>query len=305
MDPVISSILRSWAIRPALLILFIILGTLYITGWRRLRKKSKQNRLATGWHLFAYLTALVLIGVALMSPLDVLSGQLFYMHMIQHLLLTMFAAPLLMLANPLPFILWGLPNKQRQSVGHLLSKTLSKPAAFRKQLRLITSPGICWAAMALILWGWHDPNMYNGALGDDFVHDLEHITFFFSALLYWWHATGAGPRIHKLMSRPARVGYLLAGVPVTMAPGIVIAFATNVLYTHYESMPRLPAPLTISVLTDQTIGGIIMWVAGSMMYIIAALVVIAGWLQEEEHKRPLREEKWGNEKMIAPGIDSK
>lgn len=305
MDPVISSILRSWAIRPGILLIFIALGIFYTLGWIRLRSKSKANKGVTVWHLVAYLTALLLLIIALMSPLDVLGGQLFYMHMIQHLLLTMFVAPLLMLANPLPFVLWGLPTKLRQTAGRGLSKLLSKNAPFRKQLKAVTRPGVSWALMAVLLWGWHDPNLYNAALRSDFVHDLEHFTFFFSALLYWWHVTGAGPKIHKLMSRPMRVGYLLAGVPVNMAPGIVISFATNVLYTHYQTVPRLPAPFTMSVIDDQTIGGIIMWVPGSMMYIIAALVVIARWLQTEESKAPLREETWGEDKMIAPGVRSK
>lgn len=293
-----SAILRSWEIQPFILILFIVLGTLYTRGWWQLRQKSVHNKLATGWHLFAYITALILITIALMSPIDVLGGLLFYMHMIQHLLLTMFAAPLLMLANPLPFILWGLPDKQRRTAARWLSQLLSKNAPFRKQLKAVTGPGVCWIIMVAFLWGWHDPDMYNSALRSEVVHNLEHITFFLSALLYWWHATGAGPRIHKLMSRPARIGYLLAGIPANMLPGIAISFSTSVLYTYYETVPRLPAPFTVSVLSDQTIGGIIMWVPGSMMFIIAALAVIAAWLQEEEQKKITYQQKSADKELL-------
>lgn len=285
MDPVLNSILRSWDWRPGLLLLFFTLGALYTTGWWRLRRKSHQNQLANGWRLFAYWFGLFWLIIALMSPVDILSGQLFYMHMIQHVLLSMWAVPLILLANPFPFLLWGLPAPVRDKVGNALSRLLHREADSRSWLRAATTPGISWFIMVAILWGWHDPNLYGAALEIEWIHDLEHLTFFASSMLYSWHITGAGPRIHKLMSRPARIAYALAGVPASFAPGVVIAFATNVLYPHYESMPRLPAPLGMSVINDQTLAGIIMWVLGSMMHFMTAFVLIARWLKHEEKRR--------------------
>lgn len=292
MDPVLASILNSWELRPLILILFVLLLLLYTRGWVALRKRSRDNKLATTWRLAFYWLGIFLTFIALMSPIDVLGGMLFALHMIQHLLLTMFSAPLIMLANPMPFILWGLPRPQRRLVGGWLSRILHRESTFRTRLRQLTAPGICWGLMVAFLWGWHDPQMYNSALRSDFVHDLEHFTFFFTAMLYWWHATGSAPRIHKLMPRPARVMYLLLGIPANMAPGIVISFAENILYTYYETVPRIPGALNLAVLDDQIIGGIIMWVPGSMMFIIAALVVIARWLQDEERKKIAREKYW-------------
>lgn len=306
MNPVIRALLTSWQPRPLLILLFLALGTLYTVGWWRLRTRSGTNKLATGWRLLFYWLGLIALTLSLMSPLDLLAEQLFYMHMIQHLLMTMVAAPLLLLANPMAFVLWGLPQRARRQVGRVLSYALHRKSRFRTALRAATTPGICWMIMVALLWGWHDPNLYNGALRHAFVHDLEHIAFFGSAALYWWHATGAAPRIHRLMPRVVRVGYLLAGVPVTMAPGIVISFSSKVLYTYYETVPRLPAPLGISAIDDQILGGIIMWVPGSMMFIIGALVVIARWLQDEEEKKVLHPADWGgDDTMLAPGIKSK
>jgi cytochrome c oxidase assembly factor CtaG len=151
-----------------------------------------------------------------------------------------------------------------------------------------------------VLIGWHDPNVYNAALRNEVLHDIEHLTFFGSAMLYWWHVIGAGPRIHKSFSRPAQVAYVIAAIPPNMLTGIVIAFAGHVIYSYYLGVPRIWG---IDALGDQTLGGVIMWVPGSMMYIITVLIITARWLQAEEEKPPLPASAWAtDERMAAPGL---
>lgn len=305
MDPITSATLRSWEWRLEVLIPLVVAGVVYFWGWRRLRLKGRQpgarpSRLANGWRLAAYWVGLILIGLALLSPIDVLAGQLFFMHMIQHLLLVMIAPPLLMLANPMPFLLWGLPTRLRRRAGQLLSNVLHRKSASRKYMRTLTSPGLSWMLFIVFLIGWHDPSLYNAALRSDLLHDVEHLTFFGSAMLFWWHVVGAGPTIHKRFTRAARVMYVIAAIPPNMLTGIVIAFAGQVIYTYYLSVPRL---WDIDALGDQTIGGVIMWIPGSMMYIIAVLILTARWLQGEESKPPLPVSKWAtDERMAAPGL---
>jgi cytochrome c oxidase assembly factor CtaG len=147
--------------------------------------------------------------------------------------------------------------------------------------------------------GWHDPNAYNAALRYDWVHDLEHLTFFGTALLFWWHVTQMAPRIHGRFSRGARIAYLFVTVPVNMLTGVAIAFSSEPIYTYYTAVPRLWGT---TVMQDQMLGGIIMWIPGSMMYIIAALILIAGLVRAEERKQPMPESAWAtDEAMIAPG----
>ena len=301
MDPITSATLRSWEWRAEVLIPLIIAGVVYFVGWRRLRLRGRQpSRLANGWRLVAYWLGIVLIALALLSPIEALAGQLFFMHMIQHLLLVMLAPPLLMLANPMAFLLWGLPAIWRRRAGAVLSGILHRQSTSRKYLRTLTSPGISWMLFIGFLIGWHDPNLYNAALRNDLVHDIEHLTFFGSAMLFWWHVVGAGPTIHKRFTRPARVMYVIAAIPPNMLTGIVIAFAGQVIYTYYLGVPRLWG---IDALGDQTIGGVIMWVPGSMMYILAVLILTARWLQGEEKKPPLPVSKWAtDERMAAPGL---
>jgi putative membrane protein len=120
-------------------------------------------------------------------------------------------------------------------------------------------------------------------------------------MLFWWHVTNAAPHIHKPLPRGARIAFLLAAVPPNMAAGAVIAFSGAPIYAYYTAVPR---PWGLSVMQDQMLGGIIMWIPGSMMYIIAALVLVAHWLQDEEQKPPMPEEVWSSgDTMAAPGFD--
>jgi len=276
MPPLFWALFSAWNWRIEIVIVLVTFGTLYILGWRRLRRNSKSHNrgqdqsrgLATVPRLAAYLSGLGILAIALMSPIDSLGGQLFLMHMIQHLLTIMIAAPLLWLGSPFPIILWGLPANARR----FSAKLMSRKSLFRRGLSTVTRPGITWMIFITFFIGWHDSNAYNLALRREWVHDLEHLTFFGSAMLYWWHVTGAAPRIHGRFPHWARIAYLLATIPPNMMTGVAISFSTEPLYTYYESIPRFWG---FTVMEDQMVGGILMWIPGSMMYIIAALILLA------------------------------
>lgn len=292
MDLVTRRLLLSFEWRPVLILILLTLGTLYTLGWFRLRHKAGSPTLTPVWKLVAYLTAIITVLIALLSFIDILGGSLFYMHMIQHLMLTMIAGPLIMLADPLPIIMWGLPRPLRKRFGKLVLRVTHKKAAGRKILRAVTTPGVSYVVMLVLLWGWHEPRLYNLAIVDPFVHDLEHIAFLFSSLIYWWHVTGAGPRIHPKMAIGRRIGYLFAGVPSTFLPGVAITFSNRVLYTAYETAPPAPPPFFVSIMNDQILGGIIMWVPGSMMFFVAAFVLIGRWLTAEQERSRVAKMQW-------------
>jgi cytochrome c oxidase assembly factor CtaG len=304
MDPVARAALSSWDWRPEVFFPLVILGVLFLLGWSRLRKHSRPARdwrsLGARWRPVSYISGLVVIAFALMSPLDVLVQQLFFMHMIQHLLLIMIAPVLLLLPNPMPFLLWGLPSRARLWAGDALNRILHKRSTVGRVLRKLTGPVAVWFVMILFIVGWHDPAMYNAALRSDLVHDLEHLTMFTAGMLFWWSVTGAGPRLHKNMSRPAKIAFVIAAIPPNMALGATLAFSQQPIYTYYSDMPRLWG---ISVLDDQRISGIIMWIPGSMMYFMAALVLIFIILSGEGRKpSPVKEPWLSDEALAAPGI---
>ena len=311
MDPVNKAILLSWNWRPEVIIVLGLAAGLYIRGWVLLRRRTKPHKrkrragqpysLTAVWRLIFYLSGIFVIGIALLSPIDVLGGQLFFMHMIQHLLLIMIAPALLLIANPMAVTLWGMPTKVRKPVGKGLSFILNSDSKYRGWIRSATSPGLVWLMWVIVIVGWHDPGMYNWALESEAAHNFEHITFFIVSMLYWWLVIGAGPRIHKQFSLVGRIAFVILAIPPNMLTGMVIAFTPTPQYTYYLNVPRI---WNVDVLTDQMWSGVIMWVPGSMMFIIAALVLIAELLGEEERKPPMPESLWGSdEKMIAPGLE--
>jgi cytochrome c oxidase assembly factor CtaG len=313
MDPILKAILLSWDWKIEVIIVLALAGTLFSRGWWQLRQRAARQgrrykrsvrsrwRLAVTWRLVAYWSGLISVALALLSPIDALGQQLFFMHMVQHLLLIMIAPPLLLVANPMPFVLWGLPNGLRRRVGGLFSQALHRESGFRRWLRIVTQPGIIWMAWVISLIGWHDPGMYNAALRYEWVHNVEHLSFFIASMLLWWHLTGAGPRVHKQFGLLGRIGLVISVVPPNMLTGVVLAFAEKGYYSYYEAVPRLWG---LTVLTDQQLGGVIMWVPGSMMYIVAALILIGRFLSQEDRKPPLPEAVWASEKVAAaPGLE--
>ena len=281
MSDTTRALLSSWELQPIVLLVLLLFGGLFTIGWVRLRKRDAT--LGRIWRILSYWAGLLLVFLALMSPIEVLSGQLFTAHMIQHLMIAMFAPPLLLAPNPLPIVMWGMPLKARRRVGRLL---FSKRSRIRPLLTQLSKPAVAWAAFFLFLWGWHDSNLYNLTLRNEWVHDLEHFTFFYSAMLLWWHITGAAPIFHKRFSYPARIAFVIGCVPANMLAGVVIALAESVIYTHYLSVPF--RTFNISVLDDQRLGGAIMWIPGSMMYVIAVIVLVTLWLNEQEREARVR-----------------
>lgn len=304
MDPILQAALTSWDWRPEVFIILLILGILFVVGWSRLRSISDPPRnwraLGAIWRPVSYIAGLLVIGFALMSPLDVLVQQLFFMHMIQHLLLIMVAPVLLLLPNPMPFLLWGLPQRGRRVAGRALNIVIHKQSAVGQFLRKVTGPAAVWFIMILFIIGWHDPAMYNAALRSEFVHDLEHLTMFVAGMLFWWTVTGAGPRLHKNLSRPAKIAFVIAAIPPNMALGAALAFSQQPIYSYYSDMPRLWG---ISVLDDQRLSGIIMWIPGSMMYFMIALALIFMILSGEGRKPIPADKPWmTDENLVAPGV---
>ena len=132
----LNDLLTTWDFRPEVILVLTLCGLFFITGWSRLRRRGR-SRLASGGRLTSYLAGLTLLGLSLLSAVDVFGQQLFFMHMIQHALMIMIAPPLLLLANPFPFMLWGLPGARQISAW-----LLGGEARFRVGLRLVTRPPI-------------------------------------------------------------------------------------------------------------------------------------------------------------------
>ncbi len=281
MNPIVRALFSAWNFRPEVVFVLGTMTLLYVVGWTRIRRRNPQLKLANKWRLASYLSGIFLVATMLLSPVDALSGQLFFMHMTQHMVMITFAAPLLWLGNPFPVSMWALPK----FANRIVSALISSKSPLRPLLVGITNPGVTWFIFLSVYLGWHDPNLYNAALYHDRIHDLQHITFFLAALLYWWPIFDGAPVFHKRMSTLGRLAYLLGVIPPTMAAGIVIATSPVLIYTYYDSVPNIWG---VNKLFDQAMAGAIMWIPGNEMQVQVAVILLYRWLSydaKEEKKR--------------------
>ncbi|MGH7771718.1 MAG: cytochrome c oxidase assembly protein [Candidatus Binatia bacterium] len=261
-----------WHWRPDVLLVTVFFGTIYTVGWKLLHKRSAH--VAYKWQLTLYLTGLLTISLALLSPIDSLASRLFLMHMIQHELLTLIAPPLLLLGNPLAPVLWGLPGSLRRALGRLLTRG----AVVRRSLRAMTLMPVSLPLYVITLWGWHYPAAFEASLRNDLIHDMQHLSIFIAALLFWWPIINPAPRIHGHIPYGFRIVYVLVAAFQNTALGFLIAVTDRTLYPYYTVVPRLWG---LSPLDDQAFGGAIMS-EGGMMLIIPLLVLVKRMLDYEE-----------------------
>ena len=242
----------------------LVLAALYGLGWWRLARRRPRGpapaRLALAFG------GLAAIAAALASPLDALAERTFFAHMLQHMLLMMVAAPALLLADPLPIVLWALPAAGRRLAG----RWLTRASRFGRAWRAATAMRFTWLAYAALLWLWHLPAAYDAALENRLVHDLEHVTFFLGALLFWWPVIDPAPRFRRRAAYGSRVAYVVLAAFQTGALGLALTLAPAVLYRSYTAAHQDP----LAALEDQAWGGIVMWAVGGLVDMLAALVLV-------------------------------
>jgi cytochrome c oxidase assembly factor CtaG len=253
-----------------------VAGLLYGRGWWGLRVRGARA-LASGWRLAAYLGGLAAIAVALLSAIEYLAEISLTAHMVQHQLLLMTAPPLLLLAEPFPMGLWGLPGRARPTVGRLLAPR----HPVRTVLAWLTWLPVAGALYAVNLGAWHLPVAYEAALRHPVVHDLEHVAFFATAVLFWWPVVNPAPRLHRLTSGLQygyRIAYLILATGLNTLLGAVLGLSERVLYPSYAAAPQLWGG---SALDDQALGGGIMW-SGGHMFLVAILVLVSRALRADD-----------------------
>lgn len=265
--------MESWSWRAEVILPVAILGVAYTAGWLRLRMRNP--RLAGNGQFGGYLAGLAILCLALLSPIDGLASRLFTMHMLQHLLLGMVAPPLLLLANPLPAVLWGLPRRLRHGVDRLLTRE----ALVRRSLRAMTLMPVAWGLYTLTLWGWHLPAAYEAALNHEGLHDLQHLSIFGAALLFWWPIINPAPYLRGHVHPGLQVVYLVLAAFQKAGLGLLLALSPRVLYPSYAVAPRVWG---WSPLEDQAWGGILMWGLGGVIDMLAVLVLLFKFFSLEE-----------------------
>lgn len=276
-------------------------GLVYARGWRRLQAFHKgpppKDAPASARSLKFFFAGLALLAVALISPLGYLSTQYFSARIAQHMLLVASIPSLLMFANPVPALLYGLPERVRMmalgtgQAGH-------SPGFGHQFLRWATAPSVTLLAYLSICWLWYDPLIHALTLRYGIVHAVELVSLLSVSLLNWWHITAAWPQTHGRMHPLIRVLYTFISIWPIKIVGLILLFINDSIYDY-------PATFRFSGLQidDYIFGGMIAWIVSGLAYAVASIGLANDWLAREVDKPALPESNWAtDEAMIAPGI---
>ncbi len=268
MPPEYRAIFEEWS--PPLLLTgaLIAFAVVYTRGWFAIRK-TRPSKFPI-WRLGSFLLGLAIIWLAIASPLD-------GFHMVEHLLLMSFAPPLLLLGYPVVPLLRGLP---RGVTVHLLGP-LIRIKALRQLAHILIAPLVAWLAMNLVFLGWHVPAAYDFALENEHWHEFEHMCFLATSILFWW------PLVRPWPMRENYAGwfmllYLVMADIVNTALSAFLAFCDRPVYGYYLNEPNA---FHISPLSDQRAGAVVMWVIGSLIFLVPAVFLTVKLLQRDETPR--------------------
>ncbi len=260
----------SWSLSPLVLVVTALFAGLYARRWWQVRRLARsRSEQAPAWRAACFALALALALAALVSPLDSLADQLFFMHMLQHIVLLDLVPILAILA---------------------LTKALLRPLTravhtLERRAGALAHPAFAALAYIAAIWAWHVPSAYDAALRHPFVHVLEHLSFLLAGSLYWWHLLSP-IRARMRLNGLGPVAYMASTKLFVGALGMGLAFAPSALYPYYEHHARVWG---ISAASDQAIAGISMAVEQSLVMGIALVVLFIRALAESEREQQRRE----------------
>ena len=212
---------------------------------------------------------IVVAAAAVLPPFHELSEQLFSAHMVQHELLMTIAAPLIVLGRPMVVALWLLPRRWRAPAARF-----ARRPALRTCTNAITAPVVALLLHGLAIWLWHAPVLFESAIHNDVVHAAQHISFLATGVIFWWAVLQ--PR--RRSQRGVSILLLFTTAIHTGVLGALMTFARTPWYSDYTRS----AAFGLTPMADQQLAGMIMWIPGSVGYLVAALYSIRRWLAESE-----------------------
>ena len=269
----ILTALRTWSADPPGLLMVLIVGVLYAWAYRRLRRRDPQFRFPA-WHAWCFAAGWLLMVVGLVSPVDTYSDDLFWVHMLQHILITMLVAPLMLLGAPATLALRAASPRVRRS--YLV------PLLESRLVRVLTYPPVALLVFVLGVWAWHWPDAYDAAIASEALHFIEHGVFLLGGVLFWWLVIG----VDASRLRPPhvwRIFVLVIAIMQNIGLGLILTNFSEPLYETYETAAGLRS-WGPDALTDQRLGAGIMWVPGSMMFVIAIMLTVYYWAEREGFK---------------------
>lgn len=243
----------------------IIAALVYARGWVRIRRGNQD--MIGGWRAGSFFIGLFFVWAAVASPLAALDHELLTAHMVQHLLLMTFAAPLIWLGAPVKAVLRGLP----EGFDQVVIRPLARSAPVQQLQRVLTHPAICWLGAAATLVGWHIPALFRLGMQSGAWHAFEHASFLATGLLFWWPVVQPGSTSLKMPELAILLYLFLATLPCDILSGFLV-FCDRVVYPAYLSSSH---PFGLTALQDQQCAGALMWTCVTVVYLVAGAIVTA------------------------------
>jgi putative membrane protein len=260
---------QAWNLAPAVVLGIALAASTYGMGVVSLRRNGHGPGPR---RVLCFYAGLAVVVGSLVSPLDALATTLFSAHMVQHLLLILVAAPLLVLGAPVVPVMMAMPRTMRR-----ISRSIERTTVVEAASRAVMNPVLVLALHSVALWAWHLPSPYQAAVGDDRLHGVEHVTFVTTAMLFWALVIGRRRR-RRLGYGPAILLTFVTALQ-SAALGVVLTFASTVLYPVHAGRTQAWG---LTALEDQQLAGAIMWIPAGIVYLGVMCALLAGWMKSME-----------------------
>jgi putative membrane protein len=263
MSEAVQDILKDWTLPPWLTLITAVTALIYLRGWLKIRKTRPAQ--FTGPRLASFLSGLAVLWLAIGSPMDGFADALLSAHMVEHLLLMSAVPPLLLIGLPVVPLLRGLPSRLvRIFLGPLL-----RSSSLRRFGHWLTTPTVAWLAMNLTFLAWHIPGAYSFALEHEAWHVVEHLCFLSTAILFWWCILRPWPAPASQQNWGILI-YLVSADGINTLLSGFLSFCGRPVYQFYVDHPN---HFDLPPLEDQVLGAVIMWVIGSLAFLIPAILI--------------------------------
>lgn len=263
----------AWNLQLSLLAPLAVITLVYAWGAYTAWRHAGMGRGLRYRYVLSFVGAVLSLLIALVSPLDEFSGELFTAHMLQHLILILVSAPLLVGADLPMALAWALPRRLARSAGQRLVHT----PAIQRVWRVLSHPVSAWLWFTLALWLWHAPVFFEAALRSEGIHTFEHLAFITTAILFWWALFKQSAR--GTIQYGVAIPYLFTTELQSAVLGALMTFTTQAWYPYYAA--RVSA-WGLTPLQDQQLAGLIMWIPGGVVFTALTIAYFAAWFHALE-----------------------
>jgi putative membrane protein len=272
--PSATQVAKSWTFDPAIVLPIILVSWLYDLGVRRLWRRFGRGHAVSYAGVAAFAAGMVLLAVALVSPLDGLSATLFSAHMSQHMLLVLAVPPLLLIGRVDLSLAAALPPGWQRSTRHWIHR---QPT--RRLVAAALHPVTAWLLFAAVFWAWHAPVLYEAALRHDAIHAAEHLTLLITGLAFWrviLRAAGQRDFVY-----PFAILFVFTTMLQMSVLAALLTFSGDAWYPAYGATS---SAWGISLLTDQRTGALVMWMTSNAAFLGVVVVLFMRWFAAEERR---------------------